>query len=352
MKALVYKNVNEISLEEIQAPQFPQTNWVMVEIYASGLCGSDIHKFFHQRPPPNYLTTTVLGHEIAGVVVEIGVGVNTINVGDRVAIEPLISCEKCKFCLDGKSQLCENLKSIGRSYSGGFTERILVPSKNVWKLPNNVSFSEGTQIDLVAVAVHALNICSPNSENWNCAVIGDGPLGLILAQVAKTFGANNIVMFAKHEYKRKIAEDLGLLSIIVKDDKQFELEYKNQFDIVFETVGGRQSGTINNGITITVPSGKLIILGVFDFGYSPAIEVRKAFYKEVSIIGINSYSKNHNQSDFKSALSLISNGLVNINKIISHKFKLSEYKEAFSIIRNKSNAVKIIFESNTILPIQ
>ena len=346
MKALVYKNVNEIILDEIQELEFPPSNWVKVQVRASGLCGSDIHKFLYQKPPENYLTTSVLGHEITGEVIEIGKGVNEIKVGDRVAVEPIIPCEICDYCLAGKTQLCKNIKSIGRNYCGGFAERILVPAKNIWILPNHISFSEGTQVDLVAVAVHALNVSQPNLKNWSCAVIGDGSLGLITAQVAKAFGAAKVFLFAKHEVKKGVAEELGITSLIIQDNKQFEIEHKNQFDIVFETVGGRQTDTLNNGITITAPNGKLIVLGVFDFGYSPTIQVRNAFYKEVSIVGINSYSKSLDKSDFGFALSLIADGLIDVNKIITHKFNLNQFQEVFSQIKTKASIIKAVFENH------
>jgi 2-desacetyl-2-hydroxyethyl bacteriochlorophyllide A dehydrogenase len=209
-----------------------------------------------------------------------------------------------------------------------------------------VSFSEGTQIDLVAVAVHAINSCRPLVNNFCCAVIGDGPLGIITAQVAKAQGASNVTIFAKHEYKRKIAEELGIDAVIPSDDDLFYQYFKNTFDIVFETVGGRQACTLNNAITITRPNGKVAVLGVFDFGYQPAIEVRTAFYKELTIVGINSYTKNRYKSDFGDALAMVNNGSINIKNIISHKFALQDYKAAFSLITNGSNRIKILFEDS------
>lgn len=341
MRAIVYKDVNEISLVEIEEPKHPEGNWVKVHVRACGLCGSDIHKILFQRPPNNYLQTSVLGHEITGDIVEVGSEVNNVQIGDRVAVEPIICCGNCENCKKGKSQLCDKIKVIGRNYCGGFTEKILVPSTNTWKLPNDVNYTDGTQIDLIAVAVHAINACKSVSDNWTCAVIGDGSLGLIIAQIANGKGAKSVTIFSKHEFKRRIANELNLNTASVGDYEKF----KNNFDVVFEAVGGSQEETLNTAIAITAPSGRIGVLGVYDFGFTPKIQVRNAFYKEVSIIGLNSYSKTDIDSDFETALRLLAEKKVNVQKIITHTFNLDQFDAALDLVKSKSEAVKIVFQN-------
>jgi L-iditol 2-dehydrogenase len=341
LKAAVYKDVNKVSLEAIEEPKLSDSNWVKVQVRACGLCGSDIHKILYQKPPNNYLKTTVLGHEITGDIIEIGSEVNNLQIGDRVAIEPIICCGNCEHCKKGKSQLCDNLKVIGRNYCGGFTERILVPSNNAWKLPDNVSYTDGTQIDLIAVAVHAVNTCKPVSDDWTCAVIGDGSLGLIMAQVARENGAKSVTIFSKHEFKQRIAIELNLNAVSVSDSEKF----RNNFDVVFEAVGGKQEETLNTAIDITTPSGRIGVLGVYDFGYTPKLQARSAFYKEVSIIGLNSYSQSDFNSDFETAIKLLEEKKVNVQKIITHTFNLDQFNTALNLVKSKAEAVKIVFQN-------
>lgn len=345
MKALIYKGLKNLSLEEVHLPKL-QTGWIRIKVEAAGLCGSDIQKIFFSRPPSDYLKTNILGHEISGTVVEIGSGVKRFKEGDRVAIEPLISCLDCEFCNSGKSQLCRSLQSIGRDLPGGFAEYTQAPEENVWLLPENISFEEASQIDLVAVAVHAIDLADIERVDKKIAVIGDGPLAIITAQAAQSSGAGFVTLFAKHERKAEIARQVNIQNVVVNVSEQELLDFRESFDLIFEVVGGIQSESFNQSVEMINRGGTLIVLGVFDFNYSASIVLRNLFYKEIKLVGCNSYSKTFRKGDFSRALEQIKRGVINTKSIVTHCIPFDNYQEAFELIehKDKSAVIKIVFQ--------
>ncbi len=344
MNALIYKGREDLSYEKVDEPKLTSANWVKIQVSACGLCGSDIHKILFERPPTHYLKTAILGHEISGKILEIGKNVDNVSVGDIVCVEPLMPCGICELCRNGNTNLCTRNESVGRTHDGGFAEKLIVPAKNVWKLPSNVSIYEGTQIDLVAVAVHSLSKIKGNVENCRCAVIGDGPMALIIAQMVKILKPKEIILFAKKTFNQNIAKLLGIETQLIKEPLHQNNTFKEKFHVVFEAVGGHQNETISGGIALTAPTGTLVVLGVFDFTYSPSITIRDAFRKEINIIGVNSYCKTNKASNFETALTLVSNRQINVEQLITHKVGLSQYEEVISLIKSRKDRIKIIFD--------
>jgi threonine dehydrogenase-like Zn-dependent dehydrogenase len=346
MKAIIFHDTNHLTYEEVNDPGNDRRDWVTVKMQASGLCGSDVHKFLHTRPPKSFLRTNILGHEVAGTVVSIGSTVERIRVGDRVIIEPLIPCNECKNCLTKKHQLCINLKCIGRDYPGGFAEYVQVPQEQVWPLPSGLSSLQGSQVDPVAAVIHCIHLTNQESDAWNAAVIGDGPLGLISVQVLKSLGAANVTLFGKYDYRKEIALDLGANEVVSVKDESCYLRFSGAFDLVIEAVGGRQSDSLRGSIEVVAPGGTVGVLGAFDFGLSPTLPLRQAFYKEVRIVGSNSYSYWQGESEFGQAIRLIKDKQVDVEKIVSHIIPLNRYDIVLDMLREKerSRITKVVFE--------
>ncbi len=348
MQAVVCRNVEDCSVEDVPEPNLPGPEWVKIRVESVGLCGSDIYKLLYSWPPDRYLGTPILGHEIAGVVVETGHKVRQVKVGERVAVEPLLPCQRCDYCKAGNYQLCPNLKSIGRDLPGGFAQFVCVRQDQLHLLPQTMSFPEGALIDPVAVVVHCMHLLELNNRSgFSVAIVGDGPIGLLSVQVARVFGADNIVLFGKHEYRANLALKFGADQIILSGPENHKISsFSGGFDVAIEAVGGKQSVTLQSCIDLVSPGGLIGVLGVFDFEFLGVIPFRHAFYKEVKILGSNSYSIWNGEREFELGLRLVRDSLVDVKSLITHQLPLSEFRKAMEIMKHKTEtrAIKIIFQ--------
>ena len=343
MKAVVFEDVGKIEYKEVPDMEIPQPDWVKIRVYSAGLCGSDLQKFLSNTPPREYLRTMILGHEIAGVIEKCGPDVKGFNVGDRVAIEPLIPCKKCEACLKGKYELCINLKSIGKDYPGGFAEYTFAPYTNLSILPNNVTFNEGALVDPVAVALHCIHEGGVE-EGKTVAIIGDGTIALSCLQIAKIYKTKPIVI-GKHKKNLDVASSLGAEETLLFEEARKIPNLKGKFDYVIEAVGRKQSDTLKMSIDLAKPGGTIIAAGVYDPSYIGEIPLRKLFYKEVKLIGSNSYSMYKGEREFNIALRMISDGLVDVKKLITHELPLREFKEGINLMKSKgkNKVIKIVY---------
>ncbi|MEM3373562.1 MAG: alcohol dehydrogenase catalytic domain-containing protein, partial [Candidatus Anstonellales archaeon] len=302
MKAVTFEDVRKIEYKEVPDIVIPQPNWVKIRVHSAGLCGSDLQKILSYKSPREYLHTFILGHEISGTIEECGSAVEGFNNGDRVAIEPLIPCKNCEACHDGKYELCNNLKTIGKDYPGGFAEYTCAPYTNLFLLPDNMTFNEGALIDPVAVTLHCVHQ-GEIKNNKSVAIIGDGTIGLCCLQVAKNY-KTNLTIIGKHKKNLDLAISLGAMEAFLFEEVKENSRLNNKFDYVIECVGRKQSDTIRLAIDLAKPSGTIIVAGVYDFNYVGKIPLRKLFYKEVKLIGSNSYSIYKDEKEFSMSLRL------------------------------------------------
>ncbi|MNM49213.1 Galactitol-1-phosphate 5-dehydrogenase [compost metagenome] len=200
---------------------------------------------------------------------------------------------------------------------------------------------------MVAVAVHCMQLLDIRQEmKSRLAVIGDGPLALIAIQVAKAFGIKHVTLFGKHESRLKLALSLGANEAYSVFDEAKIKEQENSYSYVVESVGGRQAETIQTCIKLAISGAHIAVLGVYDFNYLGPIYLRNLFYKEIKLIGSNSYSIWNNNKEFNKALDLIVKGLVNVKPLISHKLALKEFHSALDRIKTNrgEKPLKIIFD--------
>jgi threonine dehydrogenase-like Zn-dependent dehydrogenase len=343
MKAVILKGMSKTIYQEVPDTKLPGAEWVKIRVQSVGLCGSDVQKISSYKPSREYLATPILGHEIAGTIVECGNNVNGFRTGDSVAVEPLVPCNKCEACRSGDYELCVNLKSIGNDYPGGFAEYTCAPYNNLHLLPDNVTFNEGALFDPVAVAFHAVHR-SRIKHNNSVAIIGDGTIGLCVLQTTKIYKANSVVI-GKHKKNLDLATSFGASEThLFKEVK--EISYlNNKFDFIFECVGRRQSQTINLAVDLVKPGGTINVVGVYDSGYAGAIPLRKLFYKETKVIGSNSYSMWEQDKEFNIALKSVSKGLVHVKEIITHEFPLCEFERGVHCMKSKAEtgAIKVVY---------
>jgi len=237
MKAGVVHAREDIRYEEITTPM-PKAGQVLIKVKYTGICGSDIPRV---NGDACHFFPNVLGHEFSGTIVEIGEGVKSLKVGDRVAGVPLIPCMQCSDCLKGNYSLCKHYSFIGSREFGSFEEYVVVPEKNAVKFEDEVSFEQGAFFEPATVALHGLERVDYKGGR-TVAILGGGTIGLFLMQWALIFGAKKVIVFDIAEERLELAMKLGAsggINTLQKDfmDKAMEVTGGKGFDYVYETAG-------------------------------------------------------------------------------------------------------------------
>lgn len=340
MKAILYNGVNDYKYSNnVLEPIVNDFLNVKLKVEYCGICGSDIHKLLYEKPNKDYVKTNILGHEIVGTVIEIGNNVNKVRIGDKVVVEPLIYCNNCDMCKKGYIQFCSNIKSLGRDFQGGFAEYIVANEQQLYKTNKYNNLKKNALSDPYAVAIHIKN----SIEQEKClkvAIIGDGIIGMACADIL--CGSNEVVVFGKHNNRAEILNKINVKYFDINAAK----EYKDYFDITIEAVGGRQAETLKDAIHITNKKCQIIVAGVYDNNFRFDISMRNAFYKELNIIGCNSFEKENNISEFGIALKYIQEKSKIADELISKTFNIKDFSKAVDYIKNRkaNNCIKIMIK--------
>src|SRR5215217_4030456 len=258
-------------VKEVERLALPANDWVLARVKVSGICGTDLRHWKKHEPE---LECKIMGHEMAGEVVEVGSAVTNVKPGDRVVIETLLGDGTCDWCRVQQYNICPNLYKVRmETISRAFAEYVTGPSTKFHLLPDHVSFEEATVLDTFAVCLHAQQH-SGLKVNDQVVVVGAGPIGIGQLQLARLSGADVIVVDVV-ESSLRIAKELGAFAVInsTKENARAEimkLTDEKGADIVFECVGGEHMAeTLDLATSSTRIGGKVIIVGGFEKGDTP-----------------------------------------------------------------------------------
>jgi (R,R)-butanediol dehydrogenase/meso-butanediol dehydrogenase/diacetyl reductase len=310
----------------------------------------------HQIPDGNL--PAVLGHENAGMVVALGEGVDEFFIGERVAAEPLHACLSqgrsipCPACQAGQYHLCSQLGHVGiparLRLPGGFGPYSLYHKSTLFHLPDNVSFEEAAILDVMACGVHALRLGQP-TPGQTVVVLGCGVIGLSMIQCLRVAGVTDIVAVSSYSFQAEAARQLGAKEVVCVDQNTNPadqvLHISSDVDQAYECVGGNKD-TLQQGIDICRPGGKVVSLGFFS-GIRP-INLNTLFLKEVSIQPSDGYSTWGMRREFDMALQLLSKRQVLHTPLITHCYPRSEAIDAIDVAFHKSSnrSIKVVLTSN------
>jgi len=208
MKGLIFNGKKDVSINYIPEPQ-PGKDEALVKVLAAAICGSDLHAY--KGLSSRRTKGIALGHEIMGLIEKLPQNVNdesSLNIGDRVVVQPISYCGKCKWCLKGEYQHCNNRKLYGAQIPGGMAEKIAVPLRNLYPLNKDISDSEATLIEPLAVALRACSSIDLNIFN-NILIQGVGPIGLLLLWILRHSTVNNIIVIDIVKSRLSVAEEWG-----------------------------------------------------------------------------------------------------------------------------------------------
>ena len=342
MKTAVMKAIGKIELEEREIPQ-PKEGEVLIKIGYVGICGSDVHYFetgaigdFVVKPP------FILGHEAAGTVVALGEGVDSLKIGDRVAMEPGKTCGHCEFCRTGRYNLCPDVQFFATPpYDGVFQEYVTYDASMCFKLPDNVSLMEGALIEPLAVGFHAANQGGAHIGQ-KAVVFGSGCIGLMCLLALKAEGVTEVYVVDVIDKRLEKAMELGAAGVInsSKEDAEeriMELAGGYGVDLAIDTAGA--DVTINQGIRMVKPGGTIVCVGYSRSG-KVTLDMSVALNKEITFRTVFRY-----RHIYPMAIAAVSSGLINLRNVVTDTFTLDEIQEAMvKSVNDKVNIVKAVIE--------
>ncbi|CAM4238413.1 zinc-binding dehydrogenase [Paenibacillus phoenicis] len=338
MKALVKKELGFGNLEvmEVEEPQIGPDQ-VKIEVKYAGVCGTDLHTYEGKYKVKAPVT---LGHEFSGQVVEVGANVEGIQVGDRVTSETtFFICGECRYCKSRQYNLCASRRGLGTQQNGGFAKYVVARKESVHKLPDNVDYLSAALTEPLACAHHAVSKAGIK-EGEVVVVLGPGPIGLLTAQIAKSLGATVIITgLSKDKVRLEKALELGIdyaVNIQNEDLKELANGLTNGYgaDVVLECTGAVPA--VAMGLDVLAKQGRYVQVGIFASPEIP-VDFEKIIQKEISVIGCRS----QNPFDWEPSLRLMNEQRVNAKALVTHKFPITEWAEAFKLMRN-GEAIKVV----------
>lgn len=317
----------------------PKNDEVLIEVGYVGICGSDVHGFEHGPyiPPKDPNQEIGLGHEVSGVVKDIGKDVTKFKIGDRVCIEPGIPCYKCEYCMEGHYNVCPNVDFMATqpNYKGALTNYLTHPESMTFHLPDHMSLIEGALVEPAAVGIHAAKMAE-DILGKSVVILGSGCIGLMTLQACKLKGATNIVMIDVLDNRLEKALDLGANAILKGDDPDLTAKVKELVgeygaDVVIETAGS--IFTAKKALELVKRRGKILIVGTIP-GDTP-IDFLK-INREVTIQTVFRYA-----NDYSSTINLIASGKFDVESLADKFFDYSDTQEAFEFsVNNKRDLIK------------
>ncbi|MBP2337901.1 zinc-dependent alcohol dehydrogenase family protein [Saccharothrix coeruleofusca] len=318
MRAAVISAVGEVEVAEVPDPA-PGPREVVVDVAACGLCGTDLHILQGEFAPT---LPVIPGHEFAGVVVEIGSEVTEVAVGDRVAVDPSLYCNECRYCRSGRNNLCARWNAIGVSRSGGAAEYALAPVANCVKLPDHVRTEDAALIEPLSCAVRGYDVLRSRMAS-RVLIYGSGTMGLMMLQLGKLTGAASIEVVDLNEERLKTAQLLGVTATAASAD---ELDRPEGWDLVIDATGNAHA--IQDGLGRVAKGGTFLQFGVSDYAARVTIEPYKIYNQEITITG--SMAVLHS---FERAADLFATGVLDPEVFISHRLPLADYADALGMFQ-------------------
>lgn len=336
MKAIVVTEAGHMELQERLKPRITEPDQVLVRVKAAGICGSDVHVAHGTNPYAKY--PVVLGHEAAGVIEEVGAAVTDLEAGDGVVFEPITYCGKCYACRSGHHNVCRELKVLGCSADGTFREYAVVKRPQVYKYDTSkMKDVQAALCEPYTIGAQANWRGDVRKDDW-VLVHGGGPIGLIVADMAKSRGAK-VIVSEPNERRLAMAGDFGA-DYTVNPQKQDLREFIGRLtdgegvNVVFEAAGIQS--LLGESIDLLSPAGRLVAM---TYGPEPVpMDFKSVNAKELTILGTR-----HQYQKFPEVVKILPEHLKQVDRLITHVFPAEEFEKAFEVLADKgSGAGKVV----------
>lgn len=345
MKALLLSEYKHLALADLPTPA-PGAGEVLIRVAACGICGSDVHGYdgaSGRRIPP-----IVMGHEAAGVVAAVGVGVTNYQIGDRVTFDSTVYCGDCEFCRRGEVNLCNHRQVVGVSCgdyrrAGAFAEYVTVPERILYRLPDKLAFSDAAMLEAVSVAIHAVSVAEV-AGGESALVISAGMIGLLILQAARASGCSQIFVADVDATRLELARSLGADAVIESSQESLtsrieELTGGRGVDLVFEAVG--RPGTVAAAIDCTRKGGTVALVG--NISPKVAIPLQNVVTRQIRLQGSCASA-----GEYPQAMDWIAEGKIKVAPLITAVAPLAEGPSWFArLYAREPNLMKVVLDPRT-----
>lgn len=332
MKAVQVREPHHLAVVNIDSPAIQNATDVLVEVKRAGICGSDMHIYHGTNPLATY--PRILGHEIAGEVLEVGTDVTHLQPGDHIVVEPIRFCGTCYACRKGRPNVCKELSVFGVHEDGGMREFFVLPAKQLHKVDNNLPWEEVVLAEPYTIGAQA--VWRGNVQPGDFVFIhGSGPIGICILKLAKLAGATVMISDIKKE-RLAFAEENGADYIVHAGDE-------NVLEKLLDVTNGEGANvvidavclpfTVEQSVQMASVAGTIVILG-FDERHSqiPQLPITK---KELTIVGSRLQT-----NQFAKVVQLLNEGKLRSNGLITHRFSVDQAQEAFTFVENNPDKVR------------
>lgn len=336
ISAAFYRGDKSFSVEHTDA-QAPNAGEVSIRVAYCGICGTDMH-VFHGNMDARVGFERIIGHEMSGTVEALGVGVSGFTKGLKVVVRPLDHCGDCPACNAGHQHVCHKLKFLGLDTNGAMQDIWTVPAHTVHALPDDLRLDHAALIEPVAVACHDVRL-SDLRAGEDVVVIGGGPIGILVAMVARDAGGN-VVVSEVNPNRLQIAEKLGFKTVNPAEvDLTAEINTitgEKGADVVFE-VSGTQPG-VDAMTAVAATRARIVMVAIH--AQKPQIDLFQFFWRELKLIGARVYEP----EDYEKAIGIISSGGVDADTVITDVAPLSNIQAAFESLDRSPTALKSLIK--------
>ncbi|WGK69104.1 alcohol dehydrogenase catalytic domain-containing protein [Candidatus Haliotispira prima] len=335
MRAAYYKGQKHFSVSEGQE-KAPRPTEAKIRVAYCGICGTDLH-IYHGKMDARTGHNRITGHECSGEIVELGRDVTDFRVGDRVVVRPLASCGDCPACAAGHSHICHNLNFMGVDSEGAFQEYWTVPAKLLHRVPEKISLKQAALAEPLAVACHDVRLGEVKAGEY-VVVLGGGPIGLLVALVARERGAR-VLVSEINSYRLGLARELGLEAANPKEQDLVQLVKRESgtagADVVFEVTGTEAGAELMTQLPKT--RGRIVVVAIYSF--RPTVDLFGFFWRELHVCGARVYEA----EDFEESLRLLAEGLA-ADTLISGVHPLGDLQATFEHLEADPRAMKTLID--------
>lgn len=309
----------------------PEPDEVLVRVARAGMCGTDLH-ILHGQYTARY--PIVPGHEMSGTIEEVGSAVTDWRPGARVAVDPNVYCGACVHCRRQRNNHCLNFNAVGVTRDGGFAELVCVPAANLYDI-GELSFAEAAFIEPVSCAVYGIRRARVEPAD-DVLVFGAGPIGLILAQLARHGGASRVVVADLSKPRLELAETMGCIAVdsAANGDARLRSLAPHGFDLVIDATG--VPAVVEGSFKYAAPRGRVLLFGVCPRDSRITIDPFDVYHRDLEVYG--SFSLCYT---FDAAVRLMSAGAIDVRALISHTLPLSDCAEALRLFETSPDRMKI-----------
>ncbi len=336
MKSVVIEQPGKLVMQDREIPE-PAKGEVRVKVKLAGICGSDSHIYHGKNPFAKY--PRVIGHEFFGIIDAVGAGVDALRVGQRVAVDPVVSCGHCYPCSVGRPNVCSELQVIGVHRDGGFSEYACAPEQNAYLVPDSISDEFATTIEPFTIAANILSHLKPTAQDI-ALIYGAGPMGITVIQALKgVYGVKQIIVVDRIAERLTMAKECG--ADLVIDNSSLSLVEELQKLAIRPTVivdGACHPTILQEAITIASPAGRIGLMG---FSSDPCTITQQGITsKELSI-----FSSRLNSKRFPMVIEWMKEKKINPEKFITHRFDYTEVIDALDVFeKDQKHCCKILLK--------